>query len=70
MRRVCDSRGTRITPGARVAYNRSGDVIEGVVERIAPNTVIVRPLPEFVWRGPADPVSRVRNPRGILVLDD
>jgi hypothetical protein len=64
---VRDSRGVEIIQGAKVAFNRSGDVVMGTVLRVTPSATFIEPHSEFrhAWsKGP----SRVRNPRGILVL--
>jgi hypothetical protein len=66
MRFPRDSRGVVFSIGDRVAYNRSGDVVEGIVVGITRSEVRIQPHPDFVR---SDHVSRVRNFQGILVLD-
>lgn len=65
-----DSRGVEIKPDQTVAYNRSGDVIEGQVISVTPWTVTIMPHYDFQQGRNDSRLSRVRNPRGILVLKE
>jgi len=69
-----DARGTEIEVGQTVAFNFSGEIAVGVIERIAPSkryghedTVFhVRRITHTGhW---AKPVSRVTRPQNLLVL--
>jgi hypothetical protein len=67
---VCDSRGTEITRGARVAYNQSGQVVPGVVldpgepKRVSQWHVVYRIRIE----NDLGHVSVVKNANSVLVL--
>ena len=67
---VRDSRGVEIKPGQIVAFNRSGDVIEGEVWRVNSGAVLIFAHPDFQQGRNDTKPSRVRNPRGILVLKE
>lgn len=71
-----DSRGTMITPGSEVAYNRSGHVIRGTILTITSGSrygyvspiIRVQAHPEFQQGRDDTKPSIVRNPRSVLVL--
>jgi hypothetical protein len=75
-----DSRGVELSIGQKVAYNRSGDVIEGEIVGLGADIRVMADV-EF-WRRPflanypppyprvKPNVSRVRNGRSVLVLSD
>jgi hypothetical protein len=62
-----DSQGTVIRPGQKVAYNRSGDVVPGEVINVQNSHVKI--LAED-RRAHYPKVSKVKNGRSILVLDE
>lgn len=62
-----DSRGVQYDVGARVAYNRSGNVIAGEVVHITASMVKIKPDNE--WQGGYWPhISHVKNRNSILVI--
>lgn len=66
-----DSRGVEIKNGQRVAYNRSGDVIEGtILDASSSGHIKVTPGEDFRASFGAPKFSRVRHGRSILVLSD
>lgn len=65
-----DTTGTPISPGDRVAYNKSGDVVFGRVRRITPGgTFIIEQegTHASAWV-PAPHVSRVKRAQSVLVV--
>lgn len=79
---MLDARGTQIIEGARVAYNLSGDVAVGVVVRMpgkqgqhprwghyvgGPITIELTHNAAGMSKGH---LSKVKNPRSVLVLKD
>jgi hypothetical protein len=67
MRPQKDVRGADLVPGARVAYNISGDVALGTIIDAKPGHFKIELLHDAAGM-PALHVSRVRNARSILVL--
>jgi hypothetical protein len=43
-----DSQGVKLEIGQRVAYNQSGSVVPGVIERIVPGVEVI-PYPGSTW---------------------
>jgi hypothetical protein len=79
MRKLADSCGTEITPGAIVAYNFSGQVVKGVVLRVRPNArgyhAVKVEIVRCADRGKAHPsgrapISKMKNVMGVMVLDE
>lgn len=70
MRPVRDSRGVEIRVGQIVAYNRSGDVVEGEVVGVSNSAVRIFAHPDFQQGRNDTKPSRVRNLRSILVLKE
>lgn len=63
-----DSRRVPLRVGQRVAYNRSGDVVEGIIVDVHPGHCKIMAHADFM-QGRNDMVpSRVKNERSILVL--
>ena len=62
-----DCRGNKIQHGAIVAYNRSGDVVHGTVERFGRATRFYG-VSIFIRNSQDNKVSKVINPRGVLVI--
>lgn len=55
-------------PGDLVAYNRSGDVVMGVVVQVTKGgTTLIECIEEGWWKGK---ISRVRNPGSVRVILD
>lgn len=65
---VMDSRGTPILPGVKVAYNRSGDVVTGIVEKVTPSQITITRDEGFNYGGSR--TSRVKRGQSCLVLGD
>ena len=64
-----DSRGVPILPGVHVAYNRSGDVISGIVDHVTPGGEIHIKCDEDFDRNRAN-LSKVKRGTSCLVLGD
>jgi hypothetical protein len=60
-----DSRGTTIAPGLRVAYNRSGDVTIGTIEKLANNDWRNFKL---VIKNEDGNTSTVKNPNAFVII--
>lgn len=68
--RYRDSRLREIQPGQRVAYNRSGNVIEGTVLEVRSSYVLIEPHEDFLSPRSSWPAeSRVKCGTSILVLE-
>jgi hypothetical protein len=65
---VKDSKGTPILPGVKVAYNRSGDVVTGIVEKVTPSQITITRDEGFNYGGSR--TSRVKRGQSCLVLGD
>lgn len=73
-----DMRGTELEEGQRVAYNRSGDVIPGVIVRLPRRGRSGRRVSGSIYVEPSHGVranysgapSRVKHSRSVLVLLD
>jgi hypothetical protein len=70
---VRDSRGTTIAPGLRVAYNRSGDVAIGTIEKLAKNDWRKdkygwRLHFELVIKNENGDTSTVKNPNAFVII--
>lgn len=66
-----DSQGVPLREGQAVAYNRSGDVIPGKIQRVASSSRIIIEYGSsdaHLYVTPTYKVSIVKNPRSILVL--
>lgn len=63
-----DSRGVPLEAAQRVAYNRSGNVIEGEIVRVSNSSIMIAAHPDFQQGRDDTKLSRVRNFRSILVL--
>lgn len=65
-----DSRGYELKPGQRVAYNRSGDVIEGTILDVScASHIKVEPHRDF-RRNYASTFSKVRHGRSVMILEN
>ena len=74
-----DSRGTEFYVGARVAYNRSGDVIIGTLLRIVKNEWVKGHSSENDYarwflkfeahtEGEDGKISKLKNPNGLVII--
>lgn len=64
-----DSQGTPISAGLRVAFNRCGDVVPGIVLDVHPRHIKIKSVTASGGY-PEGHISRVKNSRGVLVLND
>lgn len=62
-----DRLGNKIVPGIRVAFNYSGEVASGIVEKITGTETHIKRDEGF---GGKNPISKVKNASSILVLND
>ena len=67
--RIPDWRGAEIREGCKVAYNMSGDIVLGRVEKILPSAILVMLLIPACGKQPGH-ISRVRRPRSMLVVSE
>lgn len=68
-----DSQGVPLAENQEVAYNRSGDVIPGTIQRIASSDRIIieyGATDAHLYVGDKRKTSIVKNPRSILVLKE
>lgn len=65
-----DSRGTLLEVGQRVAYNRSGNVVEGEIVHLTPSTIHIhiRPHPDYLKSWARSPLSKVKHGYSVMVL--
>lgn len=64
-----DSRGVVLKVGQHVAFNRSGDVCAGIIVYVG-KAIQIDCDPEFQSTYLTSNISRVRNSRSILVLEE
>lgn len=62
-----DRLGNLIRPGARVAFNYSGNVASGTVEKVTGTEIHIKRDEGF---GGSNPISKVKHIHSILVLND
>lgn len=62
-----DSQGHPISAGLRVAFNRSGDVVPGIVLDVHPSHIKIKSIAASGGH-PEGHISRVKNGRSVLVL--
>lgn len=60
-----DLRGTLIEVGSRVAFNYSGNVASGVVEKLTASEIHI--LRDTDYYG-SNPISKIKNASGVLVI--
>lgn len=63
-----DSRYRVIDVGDRVAYNRSGDVVEGVVIDVRANYALIEPHEDYRRNWFTSSYSKVKRGMSIIVL--
>jgi hypothetical protein len=61
-----DSLGRSLEPGVRVAFNYSGNVASGTIEKITPSEIHI--LRDEGFSGGTNRISKVKNARSCLVL--
>lgn len=65
---VNDARGTTITVGTRVAFNYSGDIAVGVVEKITGTEFHIRRETHLTGYYATNPISKVRKVSSLLAI--
>lgn len=72
-----DCRGVVIKPGVHVAYNQSGNIMPGVVQKITGRSIPVTWAPGVAWRGTFfikndldGKVSKVKRVESIMAISD
>lgn len=65
MRERKDRKGNIIEPGVRVAFNYSGDVATGIVEKLTPSEIHIRR--DSDWHG-NNPISKVKRDMSVCVI--
>lgn len=63
-----DSRARALAVGQRVAYNRSGNVVEGEIVHLTHSAVHIMPHPDYRRSYAASPLSKVKRGHSIMVL--
>ena len=65
-----DSRGQEIDIGTRVAFNYSGSIAIGTVEKVLPGTYHIRRETHLSGYGGHNPISKVRNIRNLIAINE
>lgn len=65
-----DARGVDLLVGTRVAFNYSGQVAIGVIEKITPNEYHIKRETHTTGYGTSNPVSKVKNAYSILAINE
>lgn len=63
-----DSRHRPLAVGQRVAYNRSGDVVEGEIVHLTRSAVHIQPSHDYQRPWSSSPLSKVKRGSSIMVL--